>query len=97
MAYKVFIRQCCIYFSGWSKKGYSIFSGLKYEVRISHLALHMYNNILLKSSSNGVIVNMDATAEEGTEAVELCHIPVNAGRIRGEVYPVIGFCGKNYR
>lgn len=63
MKYQELIHQRCLYFSRWSKKGYSIFAGLGHEVRISHLALHMYEKVLLKSASNGVIVSTDRTVE----------------------------------
>lgn len=97
MRYKSFIRNCCIFFSGWSKKGYSIFNGLGCEVRISRLAVHMYKNILLKSSSNGVIVNVDCTAEPDVEFLKLYCIPGIAICIRGGVYPAVNYVVKFYR
>lgn len=60
---KEFINRSCLYFSSWSKKGYSIFIGLGREVHISRLALSMYKNVLLKSVPHGVIVNTDREAE----------------------------------
>lgn len=59
MKYTEVMRRYFLYFSSWKKKGYSIFAGLGREVRISRLSIHMYGNVLLKSASKGVIINMD--------------------------------------
>lgn len=63
MQEKLRIGYNYIYFSRWSKKGYAVFASLGKEVKISRLALHMYGNVLLKSSANGVIVNIDREAD----------------------------------
>lgn len=63
MKYTEIMRRHFLYFSSWKKKGYSIFAGLGREVRISRLSVPMYRNVLLKSASNGVIVNMDNVKE----------------------------------
>lgn len=59
MKYTEIMRRYFLYFSSWKKKGYSIFAGLGREVRISRLSIHMYGNVLLKSASKGVIINID--------------------------------------
>lgn len=76
-----------LYFSSWSKKGYSIFISLGREVRISRLSLHMYGSVLLKSSAKGLIIN---TAEI-SDYVEL---PLENGEekrvirtVEGEICP----------
>lgn len=71
MKRKLFLNRHCLYFSHWSKKGYSIFAGLGCEVRISQLAIHMYENVLLKAASNGVIINEDQKAEITTKLMYL--------------------------
>lgn len=87
MKCKNLIQRCCLYFSRWNKKGYSIFISLGREVRISRLALHMYENVLLKSSGNGVIVNMDNTVVLDIEPVESFYTNQVIVSIRGEVCP----------
>lgn len=82
---RITLQRCCLYFSSWSKKGYSIFCSIGREVRISRLALSMYENILLKSSHNGVIVNTAQTVELCPVLLELCGIEKISGEIRGEV------------
>lgn len=44
-------------------------------MRISRLALHMYENVLLKSSSKGVIINTDQVAD-----VLICKMPLIVSR-----------------
>lgn len=86
---RITFQRYCLYFSSWSKKGYSIFCSIGREVRISRLALSMYENILLKSSRNGVIVNTDQTTEQYLVLLELCNMRKTTGQIRGEVCPVV--------
>lgn len=89
MKYELLIQNGCLYFSGWSKKGYSIFAGLGREVRISRLALHMYGNVLLKSSSNGVIINTDSIADFYMDLIKFIYVREIIGcTARGEVRPV---------
>lgn len=57
MRFGTITKQKYLYFSSWSKKGYSIFISLGREVRISRLSLHMYGSVLLKSSAKGLIVS----------------------------------------
>lgn len=88
MKSQILKQRYCLYFSGWNKKGYSIFIGLGREVRISRLALHMYKNVLLKSSGNGVIVNTDKTAILNIEPIESFYTnQIISSIIRGEVCP----------
>ena len=57
-------------------------------MKIARLALHMYKNVLLKASRNGVIVNLDRVSEVApriAETVKECQI--NA-RNKGELCPV---------
>lgn len=86
---RIKLKRCCLYFSNWSKKGYSIFCSIGREVRISRLALSMYENILLKSSGNGVIVNTAHTVELNPELLEFCGIKITSGENKGEVCPVV--------
>lgn len=81
------IHQNCLHFSCWSKKGYSIFAGLGREVRISRLATSMYENVLLKSASHGVIINTDASSEAILLAVWTRECEEFDSRRRGEVCP----------
>lgn len=85
---RITLQRCCLYFFSWSQKGYSIFCSIGREVRISRLALSMYENILLKSSHNGVIVNTAHTVELCTALLEICGIERISGEIGGEVCPV---------
>lgn len=86
---RITLQRCCLYFSSWSKKGYSIFCSIGCEVRISRLALSMYENILLKSSRNGVIVNTDHTVELYAVLLELGQLKKTTGENRGEVCPLV--------
>lgn len=89
MRCKTLLNSYYLYFSGWSKKGYSIFAGLGHEVRISRLALHMYGNVLLKSMSNGIIVNTDSEAASDMNLIKFIYVwEMTGGTIRGEVRPV---------
>lgn len=90
------LQRGCLYFSSWSKKGYSIFCSIGREVRISRLALSMYENILLKSSRNGVIVNTDRTAELCPILPEFSGIEKTAGTTGGEVCPADAYNTKEY-
>lgn len=88
MTHQLAFTKRYLHFSCWSKKGYAVFAGLGREVKIARLALHMYKNVLLKASRNGVIINMDRVAEwipMIVLAVKECQI--NA-RSKGDVYPV---------
>ena len=90
MKYKILLKKCCLYFSCWSKKGYSIFVGLGREVHISRLALHMYKSVLLKSTGNGVIVNTDHAADWEMMLLDPVYMWKIMGiSLKGEVYPVV--------
>ncbi len=94
---RITLQRCCLYFSGWSKKGYSIFCSIGREVRISRLALSMYENILLKSSRNGVIVNTAHTVELCPVLLELWGMEKTSGETGGEVCPVVAVRMKNIK
>lgn len=88
MTHRLVFTKRYLHFSCWSKKGYAVFAGLGQEVKIARLALHMYKNVLLKASRNGVIVNLDRVSEvvpRIAETVKECQI--NA-RNKGELCPV---------
>lgn len=87
------IHRTCLYFSCWSKKGYSIFAGLGHEVRISRLAIPMYDNVLLKSASHGVIINMDSANCLLPIPIVLTEQEDISGKREGEVCP--GNCRTN--
>ena len=92
MKHKLFSIHRCLYFSRWSKKGYSVFAGLGCEVRISRLATHMYENVLLKAVRNGVIVNDDQEAEVPSEALYLQQCLLFVSRWAGKVCPdILGY------
>lgn len=82
-----FHNRICLYFSCWNKKGYSIFASLGRDICISRLALHMYENVLLKSSAHGVIINTDSVADLIPWKPQLLDLEENCGRIEGEVRP----------
>ncbi len=79
------IPQNCLYFSCWSKKGYSIFAGLGREIRISRLATSMYENVLLKSALHGLIINTDSTSEVIPLLVQIVASRKFDGKNKGEV------------
>lgn len=83
------IKHCCLHFSGWSKKGYAIFCSLGHEIHISRLALHMYETVLLKSSSSGILINLDTVTEEEREPMVLADIQPVVTYSRGEVCPLV--------
>lgn len=87
MKYREVIHRKCLIFSCWSKKGYSIFAGLGREIRIARLALHMYDSVLLKSASNGVIINTDRMPEEVFRMKLWNNILEMTGSHKGEVCP----------
>lgn len=92
---KEFINRNCLYFSSWSKKGYSIFIGLGREVHISRLALSMYKNVLLKSVPHGVIVNTDREAENVIRMILLNVLWKITEIFEGEVCPEYIYCKRN--
>lgn len=87
MLYNKLISNKCLYFSRWSNKGYSIFASLGREVKISCLALHMYENSFLKSSTKGIIVNMDKVADIVLAVIGIDAEEESLVRIEGRVYP----------
>lgn len=87
MKYREVIHRQCLIFSCWSKKGYSIFAGLGREIRIARLALHMYDSVLLKSASNGVIVNTDCMTDVAFRVKLWNNILKITGSPKGEVCP----------
>lgn len=87
MKYSEVIHRQCLIFSCWSKKGYSIFAGLGREIRIARLALHMYDSVLLKSASNGVIINADHKTDDVVRVKLWDQILEMTGSHKGEVCP----------
>lgn len=87
MKYRTLLHRACLYFSQWSNKGYSIFIGLGREVRIARLALHMYGNVLLKSSTQGIIVNMDKVSDVAFSVCKWNEMLKLIVRFEEKVYP----------
>jgi len=89
------VGRILLYFSCWSKKGYSVFVSLGREVKIARLSLHMYAPVLLKSSAKGLIVNTDRVSTVVLSLLKKEVKAVLSGRAEGEVYPsVIRLYGK---
>ncbi|MDL2251810.1 hypothetical protein LJC12_03060 [Odoribacter sp. OttesenSCG-928-J03] len=75
MKYNGPIHRRKAYFSKWKNAGYAIFAGLGREILISVLSVHMFKNILLKSSKKGLIVNDDKSMDrDGDNIIEFKHI-----------------------
>ena len=87
MLYNELISNKYLYFSRWSNKGYSIFASLGREVKISCLALHMYENSFLKSSTKGLIVNTDKVVDIVLATIGMDAKEESIARIEGRVYP----------
>lgn len=83
-------NRILLYFSHWSKKGYSIFVSLGREVKITRLSIHMYATILLKSfGRGGVIVNTAHVSEFVFSQLKKEAEEGMLNRFMGEVYPEV--------
>lgn len=87
MKYNEVIGRIFLYFSAWSKKGYSIFVSLGREVKIARLSLHMYSSVLLKASAKGVIINTDHISKVVLPTLKKEIKEALIGRAEGEMYP----------
>ncbi|NCE71474.1 hypothetical protein D1136_00930 [Odoribacter sp. Z80] len=76
-----------LYFSRWTRKGYSIFAGLGREVRIARLTVGMYRKVLLKSASHGVVINTDKISEAEMQIRQNDLFQKMAVNLKGEVCP----------
>lgn len=96
MKYHEMTDRIFLYFSHWSRKGYSVFVSLGHEVKIARLPLHMYAVVQLKSSAKEVIVSMDYVSEVIGAVMEKRLQVVFSGKTEGEVYPDRNRMSVNY-
>ena len=76
-----------LYFSRWTRKGYSIFAGLGREVRIARLTVGMYRKVLLKSASHGVVINTVMISDGDMQIRQNDLFQKMAVNLKGEVCP----------
>lgn len=87
MNYNKINSRVFLYFSNWSRRGYSIFVSLGREIKIARLSLHMYLTVLLKSSAKGLIINTAHISKVVLQVLKKEFQEAFASRTKGEVCP----------